>query len=73
MYLKHMWYNIHTVLVATDETQLSLVIGKNNHHHVMVELEKYINTVKRVILWYLLVIAPYEIHNIPIDKQMEEK
>ena len=45
-----------------DETQLSSLNVKINYHHVMVELDININTVKGVSLWYLLGIAPYEIH-----------
>ena len=59
--------------MATDETQLSSLVIKIDYYHVMVELDKYINTVKGVILWYLLVTAPYEIHTIPINKHMDEK
>ena len=59
--------------MATDETQLSSLIVKINYHHVMVELDKNINTIKGVRFWYLLGIAPYEIHNIPINKHIDEK
>ena len=58
--------------MATGDPQLSLLIVKINYHHVMVELEKYINNVKRVSFWCLLVIAVYEIHTITINKDMDE-
>ena len=60
-------------LVAAGDPQLSSLVVKINYHHVMIELEKYINDVKRVSLWFFLVIAPYEIYTIPINKHIDEK